>query len=129
MNTKKVRIIVIDKLYYTFLQTFLTLQDAGYEVVGITTLEKAWDTDLTCDLILLSLRFFPDEDFEGIAFLRDLRNVEVTSPVAIFSFVDPERVQERLEDLQVLGYLHRPVHGFEIVSLVEGLLAKIHQDV
>ena len=104
----------------------------GHEIAGIRTIRDALDsieTLRTCDLILLDMILPPgdlDEDFgyySGAPLLRKLREeYGVATPVIVFSVVDPDRVREELDPLDVADYVRKPALPSELKRAVDAVL-------
>jgi DNA-binding response OmpR family regulator len=108
------------------------LVDDGHEITRIRTIREALDsveTLKTCDLILLDM-ILPsgdwDEDFgyySGVPLLRKLREeYEVTVPVIVFSVVDPNKIKEQLDQLNVADYVLKPALPSELKEAVDAVL-------
>lgn len=103
-----------------------------HEITRIRTVRDALDlveTLRACDLILLDM-IVPtgddDEDFEyyaGTLLLRELREKhEVTTPVIVFSVVDPGRVEGQLQPLNIADYVRKPALPTELKEAVDAVL-------
>lgn len=107
------------------------LQD-GHEITRIRTIRETLDSVealRTCDLILLDMILPPgdlDEDFgyySGIPLLRRLREEHgLATPVIVFSVVDPNKVQEQLNLLNVAGYVRKPALPSELKEAIYEVL-------
>lgn len=104
----------------------------GHEITKIRTIRDALDSAevlRTCDLILVDM-LLPagdlDEDFgyySGVPLLRRLREEHgVATPVIVFSVVDPDRVREGLDPLNVAGYVRKPALPSELKTAVDAVL-------
>jgi DNA-binding response OmpR family regulator len=107
------------------------LIQAGHEIAKIRTIRDALDSIevlRTCDLILLDMILPPgdDEDFgyySGVRLLCKLREEhDVATPVIVFSVVDPDRVKEELDPLNVAKYVRKPALPSELKKAVDAVL-------
>ena len=108
------------------------LVEDGHEITRIRTIREALDSVETikaCDLVLLDM-ILPlgdqDEDFgyySGVSLLRKLREeYEVTVPVVVFSVVDPSKVKEQLDLLNVADHVLKPALPSELKEAVDAVL-------
>lgn len=108
------------------------LVQQGHEISKIRTIRKALDsveTLRTCDLVLMDMILPPgawDEDVGdhlGVALLRRLREEhDVATPVIVFSVVDPNKVKEQLDPLNVAKYVRKPALPSELKRAVDAVL-------
>lgn len=111
------------------------IQD-GHGITRIRTIRDALDsveTLQTCDLILMDMILPPgesDQDFgyySGVPLLRMLREeYGVTTPVIVFSVVDPKRVEEELASLDTADYVLKPALPSELKEAVDAVLRAQH---
>ncbi len=109
------------------------LEQDGHEITRIRTVGEALEAVealRSCDLILLDM-IIPlgdcDEDFDyysGVPLLRKLReNHKVTTPVIVFSVVDPKKVKGQLNSLNMAKYIRKPALPSELKDTVDAILA------
>jgi CheY-like chemotaxis protein len=108
------------------------LVGSGDEITRMRTVREALDSVETlrnCDLIILDVILPPgdlEEDlgnYSGVPLLLRLREEHgVATPAIVFSVVDPNRVTEKLEQLNVAGYVRKPALPSELKERVDAVL-------
>lgn len=69
------------------------------------------------DLVLLDIRM---EGIDGVEVLRQIRSIDLSTPVVIITGYSTQEVAEKVADLGVSGYLKKP---FNLSTLME----KVHR--
>jgi len=109
---------------------------AGHHIMRLRTVMEALEAVeqiRQADLILLDMILPPGQTdrqfsyYSGIDLLQELREVHgVTTPVVIFSVVDPEKTLQELKNLDVVYFVRKPALPSELQTAVEEALGEVN---
>lgn len=99
----------------------MVLEPRGLEVVGAGTASEALDRLEACapEAVVADL-LLPDA--HGPELLMALRKAAPDTPILVLTGREPDRAREAGEDVELDGYMTKPVSGSELADRIEELL-------
>lgn len=122
MNRKRILIVEDEGIQAMGLEE--TLEQAGYEIVGIADNgEEAlrWVRNHVPDLVLLDIHIKGDMD--GIATAWKIRDIATIPIIYLTAYVDPETVR-RAEETGPSAYITKPYRQLHLLGCVEKALGE-----
>lgn len=118
---KKILAVDDDSTFSTMIKTYL--QKNGYEVFVAGNVNSALELlkSEKPDLILSDYRM-PGRD--GLEFLSDLNNLNITAPLVLMTGFGDIRLAVRAMKLGARDYLTKPVNPSELLEVVQSILAQ-----
>lgn len=99
----------------------MVLEPRGLEVVGAGTASEALERLEACapQTVVADLRL---PDAHGPELLLALRKAAPDIPILVLTGREPDRAREAGEDVEIDGYMTKPVSGSELADRIEELL-------